>query len=79
MTAAIALSRLSSERKDIQINIYESAQEFTEIGAGIGMLLRPWKIMKRLGLDGPLRKVVNIPDKEDELSTLVLYKNTSLS
>ena len=79
MTAAIALSRLSSERKDIQINIYESAQEFTEIGAGIGMLLRPWKIMNRLGIDGPLRKVVNIPDKEDELSTLVLYKNTSLS
>ncbi|KAI5116471.1 hypothetical protein M0805_001634 [Coniferiporia weirii] len=66
LTAAIALSRLSRGRKDIQIDLYESASEFTDIGAGIGMWRRPWKVMKSLGLDGELRKLCEVPIVEDK-------------
>lgn len=68
LTAAIAISKLSSARADIHIDIYEAAHIFTEIGAGIGMWRRPWKIMKILGLDEDLRKIANSPVQEDKLS-----------
>ncbi|KAI5114866.1 hypothetical protein M0805_009927, partial [Coniferiporia weirii] len=66
LTAAIALSRLSRVRKDIQIDLYESATEFTEIGAGVGMWRRPWKVMKSLGLEEELRKLCEVPAVEDK-------------
>lgn len=66
LTTAIALSRLSAEKKDIQIDIYEAATKYSEIGAGVGMWRRPWKVMKLLGLDKALGKIAEIPAEEDK-------------
>ncbi|KAJ4490652.1 hypothetical protein J3R30DRAFT_3751372 [Lentinula aciculospora] len=53
LTFALALSRFP----DIDINIYEGARALTEVGAGIGIFPRPWKIIKMLGLEADLLKV----------------------
>ena len=65
LTAAIAISRFSSERKDIHIDLYEAVGEVTEVGAGVGMFPRPWSIMKALGIDKELRKLDNMPKEGD--------------
>ena len=69
LMTAIALSRFSKERGDIKIDIYESTSKFSEIGAGIGFWLRSWNIMRKLGLDTSLEKllerpVVDLPPRE---------------
>ena len=56
LSAAIALSRLN-QNKDIEIDIYEGAHAFTEIGAGVGIWKRPWDILKKLGLTEDLAKI----------------------
>ncbi|KAH8111730.1 FAD/NAD-binding domain-containing protein [Phellopilus nigrolimitatus] len=66
LTAAIALARFSSEKKDIRIDIYEAAREFTEIGAGVVMFLRPWGVMKTLGLEQELAKISEVPIIENK-------------
>ncbi|THH08567.1 hypothetical protein EW145_g2622 [Phellinidium pouzarii] len=66
LTATIAITRLSRENKDIRIDLYEAAQGFTEIGAGIGMWRRPWNVMKSLDLGGVLGKLCEIPADEDK-------------
>ncbi|KAJ3975910.1 hypothetical protein EV361DRAFT_945748 [Lentinula raphanica] len=53
LTFALALSRYP----DIDIEIYESARALTEVGAGIGIFPRPWKVIKMLGLEADLLKV----------------------
>ena len=50
---------------DIHIDIYESAEKFTEIGAGIGIWKRPWKVLKNLDLADELSKLTAIPTDED--------------
>ncbi|KAH8111716.1 FAD/NAD-binding domain-containing protein [Phellopilus nigrolimitatus] len=66
LIAAIAISRLSSGKKDIRIDIYEAAREFTEIGAGVAMFLRPWGVMKTLGLKQELAKISEVPKIENK-------------
>lgn len=58
---AIALSRSSD---NIQIDLYEAAKEFTEIGAGVGFGFRAWKVMRALGLDKELKSMVE-PFEDD--------------
>ncbi|KAJ3993829.1 hypothetical protein F5050DRAFT_620234 [Lentinula boryana] len=53
LTFALALSRYP----DIDIEIYESARALTEVGAGIGIFPRPWKVIKMLGLEADLLQV----------------------
>lgn len=65
LTTAIAIARLTTERKDIHVDLYEAVKEFTEVGAGVGMFRRPWSIMKALGIDKSLRKLDNIPEEGD--------------
>lgn len=36
------------------MNIYEAAPEFAEVGAGIGVWPRVWKILTQLGLDADM-------------------------
>ncbi|KAF9819331.1 hypothetical protein IEO21_02219 [Rhodonia placenta] len=50
LVCAVALSRYP----DIQVDIYEAAHQLAEIGAGIGMWARTWRIMQQLGLDRDL-------------------------
>ncbi|PPQ92631.1 hypothetical protein CVT25_007710, partial [Psilocybe cyanescens] len=53
LTLAVALSRMRLE-EHIQVDIYESAPELTQIGAGITFWPRAWKILGKLGLESAL-------------------------
>ena len=64
----MAISHFSSERKDILVDLYELSPSFTEIGAGIGMHRRPWRVLKVLGLENELSNLTKIPSSDDELS-----------
>ncbi|CAK5267917.1 unnamed protein product [Mycena citricolor] len=50
LTLALALSRYP----DIEVQIYEAAKSLSEVGAGVGIFPRPWKIVQLLGLDHDL-------------------------
>lgn len=60
LVCAVALSRYP----DIQVDVYESAGAFTEIGAGIGVWPRTWKILATLGLTDDLSKIAIVPPSE---------------
>ena len=53
LTLAVALSRLGLEDL-IEVDIYESAPELTQVGAGITFWPRAWKILRDLGLEEAL-------------------------
>lgn len=58
LTLAVALSKAPN----IEVDIYEAASEFAEIGAGVGVWPRTWKILQALGLADDLAAVADIPD-----------------
>ncbi|KAF9233819.1 FAD/NAD(P)-binding domain-containing protein [Melanogaster broomeanus] len=47
LTLAVALSKYP----DIQVEVFEAAKSFKEIGAGVGLWLRPFKVMRKLGAE----------------------------
>ena len=49
---------------DVDFDIYESASELTEVGAGIGMTPRIWWIMKDLGLEDELLTITGTKDRD---------------
>lgn len=53
---------LQRDASDLQVDIYESAAELTELGAGIGMWPRSWEIVRELGLEDELRQVSGAND-----------------
>lgn len=53
---------LQREAQDLQIDIYESTSQLTELGVGIGMWPRSWEIMRHLGLQDELRQVSGTND-----------------
>ncbi|KAI0664557.1 FAD/NAD(P)-binding domain-containing protein [Cubamyces menziesii] len=61
LTCAVALSRCS----DVHVDVYEAAAEFTEVGAGIGVWPRTWKILCSLGLADDLRKIAIVPPTDE--------------
>ncbi|KAL5522589.1 hypothetical protein ACEPAG_8606 [Sanghuangporus baumii] len=67
LTASLAISHFSSERKDVLVDLYEATPDFAEVGAGIGMQRRAWKVMKALGLEDALRKLAHVSSSDDEL------------
>ena len=54
---AVALSRIS----DIEVSLYEAADQFAEIGAGVMIWARTWNILQFLGLDEEFSKVAHAP------------------
>ena len=64
LTAAIALTHFTKERRDIKVVVYEAAAKFTDIGAGVGFWPRPWKILKKLGLTNSLENLLEKPPQE---------------
>ncbi|KAJ7625713.1 hypothetical protein FB45DRAFT_922131 [Roridomyces roridus] len=50
LTLALALSQYP----DIDVEVYEAATSLAEVGAGIGVFPRPWKILRMLGLEDDL-------------------------
>ncbi|KAI0070638.1 FAD/NAD-P-binding domain-containing protein [Panus rudis PR-1116 ss-1] len=62
LALAVALTRSPAKSK-IHVDVYEAASTFEEIGAGIMMWERTWRILELLGLGEELGKVANtIPD-----------------
>ena len=57
----LALAVALSKYPDIRVDVYEAAKEFEEIGAGIMMWERTWRILQTLGLDEDLSKAANSP------------------
>ncbi|KAJ6614102.1 hypothetical protein B0H10DRAFT_175574 [Mycena sp. CBHHK59/15] len=53
LTLALALSKYP----DIEIEVFEAATTLAEVGAGIGVWPRPWKIIKLLGLESDVIKL----------------------
>lgn len=67
LTLAVALSRLDLENL-IEVDIYESAPQLTQVGAGITFWPRAWKILQKLGLEEALVRHLSpgqhVPDGE---------------
>ena len=47
--------------QDIQVDVYEAAGSFKEIGAGVMVWGRSWEILTRMGLETELRAAENVP------------------
>ncbi|PSR73283.1 hypothetical protein PHLCEN_2v10861 [Hermanssonia centrifuga] len=54
--AGICLALSLSKYPDIQVDLYEAAARFTEIGAGLTVQGRTWKPLELMGVDATLRK-----------------------
>ncbi len=50
---AVSLSRCEA---NVDVDIYESAARFSEIGAGLAMWPRVWDIMRIIGLEEDLKR-----------------------
>lgn len=60
-------------QKAVEIDVYEATAEMTEIGAGIVIWPRTWEILKKLGLEETLTKLLpSPPTKEPSKSKLPL-------
>ncbi|KAM5540134.1 hypothetical protein V8D89_006274 [Ganoderma adspersum] len=49
---------------DVRFDIYESAHELAEVGAGIGMSPRIWSLMKELGLENDLLAIQGTEERD---------------
>ncbi|KIK05653.1 hypothetical protein K443DRAFT_334762 [Laccaria amethystina LaAM-08-1] len=67
----VALSRYP----DIEVSVYEGAKEFSEVGAGIGVWPRVWKILAHLGLDSDMAKMTASKPSYDEVGTFIFRKS----
>ncbi|KAF6760803.1 FAD/NAD(P)-binding domain-containing protein [Ephemerocybe angulata] len=70
LAAAVALSRFP----DIEVSVFEAAKEFTEVGAGIGVWPRVWKLLAYLGLDDDLASISATKPTQDEVDTFIFRK-----
>ncbi|EPQ52859.1 FAD/NAD P-binding domain-containing protein [Gloeophyllum trabeum ATCC 11539] len=60
--AGLTLAYALAKSPNIEIHVYEAAHQFSEIGAGIGMYSRVWKILNALGLHRDLAALTHIPE-----------------
>ncbi len=49
---------------DVRFDIYESASELSEVGAGIAMTTRIWSIIKELGLEDDLLTIQGTQERD---------------
>jgi salicylate hydroxylase len=61
LTLAYALSK----SPDIRVDVYEAASKFTEIGAGIGVWWRTRQILKYLGLEEDIFRLLTFRPGQD--------------
>lgn len=54
---AVALSKFA----DIDVQVYEAAQRFKEIGAGVMIWSRTWRILELMGLADDFSKIAHAP------------------
>lgn len=53
---AVALTRFP----DVEVAVYEAAGSFKEVGAGVMIWGRTWRVMSLLGLDKVLREIAGV-------------------
>ena len=65
---------------DVRFDIYESAPQLNEVGAGIGMSPRIWSIIKDLGLEDDLLTIQGTQDRNGMYSvcTLEYFSNAEV-
>jgi salicylate hydroxylase len=61
LTLAYALSK----SPDIRIDVYEAASKFTEMGAGIGVWWRTRQVLKYLGLEEDIIRLLSFRPGQD--------------
>ena len=54
LTLAVALSAYH----DIQVDVYERAAQFAEVGAGVGLWWRPRRVLANMGIESDLTQIV---------------------
>ncbi|KAF6752054.1 salicylate 1-monooxygenase [Ephemerocybe angulata] len=68
---AIAMGKSSN----VSVEIYEAAPEFLSIGAGIGVWMRVWELLAKLGLADDLRKKTASATTPDPIEALIFRKS----
>ena len=66
-------------KDDIQVDLYEAKEKFSEIGAGISLWRGPWSIMQLLGLDKALEGVIAGPPEETPRTSLQMCTGARMS
>ena len=59
MGLAFAISLAKSGAANVDVDIYESASAFSQVGAGMGFWPRIWESMRALGLEEELRPLAS--------------------
>ncbi|KAH9939767.1 FAD/NAD-P-binding domain-containing protein, partial [Epithele typhae] len=59
---------------DVEVTIYESHAELTEVGAGIGVWPRVWEILKYVGLEDTLRQATGSTDPNEARMSMTMAK-----
>lgn len=70
LTLAYALSK----SPDIRIDVYEAASKFTEIGAGIGVWWRTRQVLKYLGLEEDIIRLLSFRPGQDRVPSIQYRK-----
>ncbi|KAF8229500.1 FAD/NAD(P)-binding domain-containing protein [Tricholoma matsutake] len=71
LSTAVALSKYP----DIDVDIYEAAAQFSEVGAGIGVWPRVWKTLAQLGIYEDLERVTGQKPSYDLTDAWVFRKS----
>ncbi|KAI0248756.1 salicylate hydroxylase [Lactifluus subvellereus] len=70
LTLAFALSK----SPDIRVDVYEAASKFAEVGAGIGVWWRTRQILKALGLEEDVVRLLSFRPGEDRVPSIQYRK-----
>ena len=58
----ISLAVVLNRYPDIEVAVYESADSFKEVGAGVTIWGRAWRSLALMGFDKPLRRLAGVPE-----------------
>ncbi|KAI5123693.1 hypothetical protein M0805_001721 [Coniferiporia weirii] len=59
--SGLCLAVALSKSNDIEVHVYEAAERFREIGAGVMIWTKTWRILERLGLAEEFSKIAHAP------------------
>lgn len=59
--SGLCLAVLLSQYNNIDVQVYEAAERFKEIGAGVMIWTRTWQIIERMGLADEFSKISHAP------------------
>ncbi|KAF4577356.1 hypothetical protein EYR40_009285 [Pleurotus pulmonarius] len=71
----LACAVMLSKYPNIDVEIYEAAAEFSEVGAGIGVWPRVWRILEKLGLSEDFSRVTALKPTYEDSDAFVFRKS----